>query len=631
VSTQIDSQHDPLPLADTERLDRICLDFEDAWQAGQTPDLATYLNGVRGAERSFLLRELLLLEVDYLRRRGQQPTAEQYFELFPDDQGIVADVFDVAKHSRESQLAIGHRIGRYVIESTLGSGSFGTVYKAWDNDLERMVALKIPKLDRFVDPGELETFVEEARTTAKLDHPAIVPVLDVVRDVELGPILVMQFIEGCSLRDRILAEPPSMTEAVELLAQVAEAMDYAHRRGFVHRDLEPRNILLGADGRPHITDFGLAIHESTQRAKEGESAGSLAYMSPEQVRGDSHWLDGRADVWALGVIMYELLAGRRPFTGRNFEELASEIFVREPKPLRQINADIPIELEQICLTCLSKNIAGRYATARDLADALRSAIHRSTAHAPIGIAPANIRSTPNSSTVRPTPWICIAVSLFLSVILLAFGIQAGTWLLRKPPLAAVSDIELTVWSEQDEFRGRINRRNHEASPLQTGDKIRLSVALDAPAYLYVLWIGVDGDVTPIYPWTGGKWDRPKNEQPVTSINLPPSANSTWQVRPGPSGTETIMAFLATRPLPSDYSITHISPSIHPQQNNKASEPLWFEDGKIVSLPSPTTRSPGVSAPVSLNDVVISNQLLVIDSFTGHCHICNSLTIDVSAK
>ncbi len=156
------------------------------------------------------------------------------------------------------------------------------------------------------------------------------------------------------------------------MAQAAEALSYAHEQGLVHRDLKPANILMDRQGRPHIADFGLAVHEDDRWPNRWEVAGTPPYMAPEQVRGESHRLDGRTDLWGLGVILYQMLTGVRPFEGGSNERIYDEILYREPVPPRQRDRTIPRELEWICLKCLSKLMTDRYTTASDLADDLRS-------------------------------------------------------------------------------------------------------------------------------------------------------------------------------------------------------------------------------------------------------------------
>ena len=210
----------------------------------------------------------------------------------------------------------------------------------------------------------------EARTAAGLEHPHIVTIHDVFRDGECV-VIVQQYVSGEDLRKRMESGPLSPRLAAELMVGISDAVAFAHRKEFVHRDLKPSNILLNDEGQPLVTDFGLAIHDSSQQKRKGEMSGTPAYMSPEQVRGETHRLDGRSDIWSLGVILYEMIAGRRPFSGKTLATLFDEIKYRDPKPPRQVNAAIPAELERICLRCLSKRVTQRYTSAVDLTSDLR--------------------------------------------------------------------------------------------------------------------------------------------------------------------------------------------------------------------------------------------------------------------
>lgn len=270
-------------------------------------------------------------------------------------------------------------IDRYVRRSILGNGGFGSVYEAYDQTLHRTVAIKVNRSKCGFELQKYQLFVEEARAVARLDHPNIVKVFDVGMETDGVPYVVFEFINGQSLAERVKTDaksgekpqPLGRAEIISMMATVSSAMHVAHKAGLVHRDLKPSNILVDKNGQPHVADFGLAVNEETQREQKGIVAGSWFYMSPEQIRGEVQYLDGRTDIWSLGVILYELLAGRRPFYGRTPAEVQDEILNRDPKPLRQFDESIPIGLEQICFRCLSKRAQDRYSSASDLADALQ--------------------------------------------------------------------------------------------------------------------------------------------------------------------------------------------------------------------------------------------------------------------
>ncbi len=320
-------------------------------------------------------------------------------------------------------------IGRYRVVKRLGKGGFGVVYLAEDEQLHRRVAVKVPHRELLRRPADAAAYLAEAQIVAALDHPNIVPVYDVNNTEDFPCFIVSKYIEGRTLAQRIAEARPTLTDAVELVATVAETLHYAHRQGLVHRDVKPSNILLDGAGKPYVADFGLALRE--QNVGHGPRyAGTPAYMSPEQARGEGHRVDGRSDICSLGVVFYELLSGRRPFQGESRSELLEQVAGREPRPLRQIDDTIPRELERICLKALSKRAADRYLTAQDMADDLRLFVLESRLQADPTAEPAK------AGTPTPTPTAPISDSQPIKIVpkgLRSFDVHDADFFLELLP------------------------------------------------------------------------------------------------------------------------------------------------------------------------------------------------------
>jgi len=265
----------------------------------------------------------------------------------------------------EHRGALTTMIGHFELLDQIGVGGHGTVWKAKDCELDRIVAIKIPR-HRASSMGGEDQFLAEARTAAKLSHPGIVTVHEVGRD-EDRLYIVSDYIDGVDLSEWLSAKRMSFREAVSFCSKVADALQHAHERGIVHRDLKPGNIMLGKNNQPLVMDFGLAkqdVGEVTMTV-DGRILGTPAYMSPEQARGEGHRVDGKADIYSLGVILYELLTGEWPFRGVA-KMLIQQVIHDTPMSPRKLVGAIPRDLETIVMKCLEKSPGVRYESALTL-------------------------------------------------------------------------------------------------------------------------------------------------------------------------------------------------------------------------------------------------------------------------
>lgn len=402
------------------KLDRVegpCDEFEKLWKAGRRPQLEEFLARQASPDRD-LFSGLVELDIDYRRRAGESVSFEQYCERFPAFEAVLAE------QDWQGDPALSILGERYELRGEIGKGSFGEVWRAYDTTLQRLVALKCLH-DDFSEKA-FRILRREARAVAGLDHPSVVKVLDCGRGPK-GAVIVFEYVEGISLQDWVVrTAPPRQTApaaaasttagasatatvqasltavppapasnpaasakmapaapfqgteggpalppalAARLVLQILEGVQHIHDRGVVHRDLKPGNILVTPDGMPKIIDFGLSKHENvlSTLTDDGKLLGTVPYMSPEQCQGKP--LGPATDIYAMGVILFELLTGERPFEGGKRDELIQKIVAGPPAKFRP--ADVPQDLRAICLKAIERNPARRYASAAAMAEHLR--------------------------------------------------------------------------------------------------------------------------------------------------------------------------------------------------------------------------------------------------------------------
>jgi serine/threonine-protein kinase len=399
----------PSHLEGARRIHQLCEEFESTWRAGQRPRIEDVLEQDCPDQRDTLFEELLILEIELRREAGETPFPDEYRARFPGaaasidvifskaaDPGgagsqaetvVVPETGEVFAHamresaadgagSRPSKSAPTNVIGEYELLEEIARGGMGVVFKARHQGLKRLVALKMILSGHLATFEERARFRREAELAANLDHPNIVPIFEVA-EFQGSPFFSMKLVEGESLARQIAARKKRQMvyhpeEAARLTATLARAVEYAHERGFLHCDLKPSNILMDREGRPHITDFGLAkrTREDSSVSASGAVMGTPSYMAPEQASGLRKALSPATDVYGLGAIFYELLTGEPPFRGETVMETVVQVMEREPDPPRELRGDVPRELETICLKCLEKAPQNRYPRAAALAEQL---------------------------------------------------------------------------------------------------------------------------------------------------------------------------------------------------------------------------------------------------------------------
>ena len=309
--------------------------------------------------------------------------------------------------------------GPYEIVREIARGAMGIVYKAKDPKLDRFVALKVLLAGDLAGPDQVARFQREAQAAAKLNHPHIVPIYDV--GVAGGKhFFTMEFVEGKSLHELFQSRNRPIEESVRWLAQVADAMEHAHKHGIIHRDLKPANILVDAEGSVRVTDFGLskAVHGS-QLTESGTTLGTPSYMPPEQARGAIKEIDAQSDVYAMGAVLYEALTGVPPFVGETNVDTILRVVKEDPVPPRRLEPSVPAELEAVSLKALEKEKSRRYASAKEVGDDLR----RWLAKEPVLARPASLGYRIRRRVERNAKWFAIGAAVLLANVILLIAIS----------------------------------------------------------------------------------------------------------------------------------------------------------------------------------------------------------------
>ncbi len=455
----------PVDLDLALRIDAACATFEAAWRAGHPLAIGEVLDAHSDLDGTALLRELVALEVELRRDRGDRPEPGDYDGAFPGQAEAIAAAF--APAARRSSASTGRsprlgparevpkaprRLGGYELFEEIGRGGMGLVFRARQAGLGREVAVKVIRSGGLAGPVERRRFQAEAKAAADLDHPNIVPIYEVGR-VRGRPYFSMKLVAGGSLSRHARRIGADFAATARLVAVVARAVDHAHARGFVHRDLKPGNILIDDRDRPYVTDFGLAKRVGSGRGltQVGMPVGTPGYMAPEQAAGLVE-VGPAADVYGLGAILYKLLTGRPPHAGPGPVGALVAALEDEPTPPRRLRPEVPRDLERICQRCLEREPRRRYPSAAALADDLERYLRGELAEAarvgPIAEARRLIRREPEIVArvvglaailaltqvnflidPRPNPpihWLAIAIELAWLVASLGFH-----WLARR--------------------------------------------------------------------------------------------------------------------------------------------------------------------------------------------------------
>jgi len=466
---------------------------------------------------------------------------------------------DNAHSESRDQLS---RLGEYVIRGEIGRGGMGEVLLADDPQLGRQVAIKVMRQALGSSPDARARFLREARAVAAIRHDHVVPIYH-VGEHEGTPYLVMPLLAGETLSTRLERGPLPPAEVARVGREMAEGLAAAHERGLIHRDVKPANVWLDIPGdRVRLLDFGLArsADGTDGLTQPGVVMGTLAYMAPEQADGLE--VDGRADLFSLGAVLYQCATGRPPFTGKTLSATMRAVAEHTPPPPLNVNPEVPVGLSDLVMRLLSKQPGGRPGSAMEVAACLSGV--------PTNLAETITIQAPPSKRWRNWPLAAAAVMVIGTLIAILWPSRDREIVPEivqvESPVPPLDDrLVVRIWSIDKSKQGLQLGRDAGALPARAGDSVRAEVSLNQPAHIYLLVLDAQGNVVPLYPWhrDGKRLDKSLIDPPPvvgaeSSLIWPSRESESGLELDESSGQETILMLARRTPLPSEVKLAEIT-------------------------------------------------------------------------